>query len=110
MYLGRRKILNPERHRELRSEVISVKSGAVSNAFAELEGLLSKTQVAKQYFNRTQGWFSQKLNGCMLYNRRQEFTEEEYHQLAEAFRDIAKRLVAHSDEIDAAAMDEPSEQ
>ena len=30
------------------------------------------------------------------------FKEDEYYQLAEAFRDIAKRLQAHADEIDAA--------
>lgn len=106
MYLGKRKILNPERHEKLRQLTIEVKSGAVSNAFAELEGLISKTQVAKQYFEKSQGWFSQKLNGCTLHNRKQEFTEEEYRKLAEAFRHIAKRLTAHADEIDAAVMDD----
>ena len=34
-----------------------------------------------------------------------KLTETEYHQLADALRDIAKRLNAHADEIDAAAMD-----
>lgn len=38
------------------------------------------------------------------------FKEEEYHQLAEAFRDIAKRLQAHADEIDSAAFEYSSEQ
>lgn len=37
------------------------------------------------------------------------FKENEYHQLAEALRDIAKRLQAHADEIDAADMDFPQE-
>lgn len=109
MYLGKRKILNPERHEQLRKMAIEVKSGAASNAFAELEGLLSKTQVSKQYFDKSQGWFSQKLNGCTMFNKKQAFTEDEYHQLAEAFRHIAMRLNAHADEIDAATMDEPSE-
>ncbi len=110
MYLGKRKILNPERHEKLRQLTIEVKSGAVSNAFTELEGLISKTQVAKQYFEKSQGWFSQKLNGCTLHNRKQEFTESEYHQLAEAFRHIAKRLLSHADEIDSAVMDDTTEE
>ena len=101
--------MNPARHEALRRIAVEVKSGAVANAFAELEGLLSKTQVSRQYFERSQGWFSQKLNGCTLHKRRQAFTEAEYGQLAEAFRDIARRLLAHADEIDAAAMDGPEE-
>lgn len=105
MYLGKRKIFNPELHEEHRREVIETKPGAVWNAFTELEGLINKTQLATQYFNKSQGWLSQKLNGCTLHNKKQEFNEAEYHQLAEAFRHIAARLQAHADEIDAAAME-----
>lgn len=95
-----------------RAKLTSIKSGAVWVAFKELDSLLSKTQIAKQYFNRTHAWLSQKLNGCTLHKKKMAFTEDEYHQLAEAFRDIARRLQAHADEIDAAAMerDEESEQ
>ena len=106
MYLGKRKILDPERHEYLRNLAISNKIGASSNAFAELEGLINKSELASQYFGKTRAWFSQKLNGCMVLDKKKSFTEEEYHQLAEAFRDIAKRLSAHADEIDAAPMDE----
>lgn len=105
MYLGKRKIFNPEEHERRREIVISDKSGAVWNAFTELEGLLSKTQIAKQYFDRSQGWFSQKLNGCTMGKKEKSFSDEEYSQLAEAFRDIARRLEAHADEIDAAKSD-----
>ena len=105
MYLGKRKILHPEEHEKHREAIIDIKSGAVFNAFAELEGLISKTQIARQYFNKSQGWFSQKLNGCMLMRRKQSFTPQEYEQLAEAFRDIARRLEAHAAEIEAAAPD-----
>lgn len=81
------------------------KIGAVDVAFTELEGLINRTQLASQYFNRTHAWLSQKLNGCTVLNRKKAFTEAEYHQLAEAFRDIARRLNIHADEIDAAPMD-----
>ncbi len=89
--------------------MIGIKSGAVWNAFVELEGLINKTQLADQYFNRSHAWLSQKLNGCTLHNRKKAFTEKEYHQLAEAFRHIARRLEAHADEIDAAAIDAPDD-
>ena len=85
-----------------RMHLITEKSGAVFVAFTELDGLINKTQLANRYFGRSQSWFSQRLNGCMLRNKQQSFTTEEYHQLAEAFRDIANRLMTHADEIDRA--------
>ena len=88
-----------------RAQLVSEKMGAVWTAFLELGGLINKTQIAEQYFQRTQGWFSQKLNGCELCRKKQSFSPEEYRKLAEAFRDIARRLNAHADEIDAAAPD-----
>lgn len=109
MYLGKRKIFNPDKHEEHRSKTIGIKSGAVWTAFVELEGLINKAELASQYFNKTRGWFSQKLNGCTVLNRKKSFTEAEYHQLAEAFRHIARRLKAHADEIDAAAMESPDD-
>ncbi|MDE6392437.1 MAG: DUF5053 domain-containing protein [Muribaculaceae bacterium] len=107
MYLGKREIFDPAKHEHHRANVIGTKSGAVWNAFVELEGLINKTQLADQYFNRSQAWLSQKLNGCTLHNHKKEFTEKEFHQLAQAFRHIARRLEAHADEIDAAAIDDP---
>lgn len=105
MYLGKRKIFNPERHNELRNEVIREKSGAVWNSFVELEGLINKTQLASQYFDKSHAWLSQKLHGCMVLSKQKAFTQSEYHQIAEAFRDIARRLEKHADEIDAASED-----
>lgn len=86
-----------------RARLITEKMGATWVAFLELNGLINKTQLAEQYFQRTQGWISQKLNGCEVCNKRASFTEAEYHQLAESFRDIARRLMKYADEIDAAA-------
>ena len=49
---------------------------------------------------------TQLINGNTVFGKTARFRETEYHQIAEAFRDIAKRLIAHADEIDAAAMDD----
>ena len=89
-----------------RAQLITEKAGAVWVAFHELAGLINKTQLSEQYFERTQSWFSQKLNGCEVCNKERSFTPAEYHQLAEAFRHIARRLEQHAAEIDAASLDE----
>lgn len=100
MYLGKRKFYNPELAEKHRDETLLFKEGAIFTAFLDLEGLINKTALAKQYFRKTHGWFSQKLHGVTVCDKERSFTPEESHQLAEAFRDIAKRLIAHADEID----------
>lgn len=109
MYLGKAKLKDIEEYERLRALDLVDKSGAVDVAFSELGGIINKSQIASQYFNKTQAWLSQKLHGCTVLNRKKSFTEEEYHQLAESFRHIAKRLMAHANEIDAAAMDDITE-
>lgn len=105
MYLGKKKLNDPAEYERNRERNIAVKSSATWLAFFEMDGIINKTQLAEQYFNRTHGWLSQKLHGCEVLGRQKAFTEAEYHQLAEHFRDIARRLMAHADEIDAAKMD-----
>ena len=104
MYLGKREILNPDEYEDRRKKCIEYKPDATATAFSELEDIINKSQLAKQYFGKSQSWFSQRVNGCTVLNKSMAFKEEEYHQLAEAFRDIAKRLMAHADEIDTAKM------
>lgn len=102
MYLGKKKFHSPELAEQHRDDTIIFKDGAIFTAFLELDGLLNKTAIAKQYFGKTQGWFSQKLHGATVCDKERSFTADEARQLAEAFRDIARRLVAHADEIEAA--------
>ena len=102
MYLGKREILNKEEYGKRRKKCIEFKADATATAFSELEGLINKSAIAQQYFEKSQSWFAQRLHGCAVLNKPMSFKEEEYHELAEAFRDIAKRLQAHADEIDAA--------
>ncbi len=94
-----------DEYNERRKDIVSTKCGAIWNAFTELENLINKSALAEQYFGKSKSWFSQRLNGCNVLNKPMSFKESEYHQLAEAFRDIAKRLQAHADEIDAAKME-----
>lgn len=103
MYQGKRKIFNPQEHEETRSTAISYRGGAIYNAFIELDGIINKTEFAKQYMEKTQGWFSQKLNSCPVGGSKREFTSAEAVKIAESFRDIAGRLCALAGEIEAVA-------
>lgn len=97
--------MREDEYNKRRKKCIEYKSDATTTAFSELENVINKAQLSKQYFNRSQSWFSQRLNGCMILDKKASFKENEYHLLAEAFRDIARRLQAHADEIDAAKME-----
>ena len=100
MYLGKREICNKEEYEERRKKCIEYKPDATVTAFSELEDIINKSQLAKQYFGKSQSWFSQRLNGCFVLKKAMAFKEEEYTKLSTAFRDIANRLLAHADEID----------
>lgn len=102
MYLGKREIFNLAEYEERRKKCIEYKPDAIVTAFSELESIINKSQLAKQYFGKSQSWFSQRLNGCTVLNKSMAFKEEECRKLTDSFRDIAKRLIAHADEIDAA--------
>lgn len=102
MYLGKRKIFNVAEYEERRRKCVEYKPDATATAFSELEDIINKSRLAKQYFGKSPSWFSQRVHGCVVLNKSVSFKEDEYHQLADAFRDIAKRLQAHADEIDAA--------
>ncbi len=56
MYQGKRKILNPERHEEYRSQAISFRGGAIFNAFIDLEDIINKSVFARTYMNHSQYW------------------------------------------------------
>ncbi len=92
-----------------RKEMVTEKMGAAWVAFTELDGLINLSKLAG-YFGKSQSWLSQKINGCTVCKRKRAFTEAEYHQLAEAFRDIARRLQTHADEIDTAVMEDATDQ
>ena len=102
MYLGERNLMRLSEYNEGRKEIILTKRVAVCNAFSELDDIINKSQLAKQYFGKSQSWFSQRLNGCTVKNKLMSFKEADYGQLTSSFRDIAKRLLAHAEEIDTA--------
>ncbi len=85
-----------------RAEQMKVKSEAVWVTFLELGGLINVSKLAKEYFNKSQSWFVQKVRGITVCKKEREFTTEEYARLSAALRDIARRLTEYADAIDAA--------
>lgn len=103
MYFGKKKPYDPEKTESDRSKVVTYRNGAIFNAFLEMDGILNKSALARQYFEKSQSWLSQKINGSMIDSKSQSFTPDEARKMAEAFRDIARRLEGLAAEIDAAA-------
>ena len=93
-----------------RMELIRVKRDATWLTFAELDGLINLSALARQYFKKSQGWLMQRINNYVVRGKRMKFKEEEYLQLSKYLRDIARRLETHADEIDAAAMETDPEE
>lgn len=103
MYYGKKNIFNPEKHQKTRNEVISYRSGAISVAFDELDGLINKTVFTRDYMGKSQGWFSQRLHNAHVCCSDVEFKPAEARLIAESFRDIARRLTGLASEIEAVA-------
>lgn len=103
MYYGKKKMFNPESTERSREEVKKFRSGAIFNAFIELEGIINKSALARQYFHKSQAWLSQRINGCTICDKEKSFTPKEARELASAFKDIARRLEGLATEIEEAA-------
>lgn len=86
----------------IRAEQMKVKSEAVWVIFQELGGLINVSKFAKEYLNKSQSWFAQKLSGMTVCNQKRSFTENEYKAISRGLRDIATRLERYADEIDRA--------
>lgn len=54
--------------------------------------MINLSYIAEHYFHRSRGWLSQKLNGSVMNGKPVTFTKEEINILADALRDISKKL------------------
>ena len=83
------KFCDPEFRRE---EQFKIKEEAVWASFMELDGLVNISKFAEKYFDRSQGWFSQKLYGHVVCGKPRKFTHEECDKIAQSFRELAAEL------------------
>lgn len=103
MYLGLRENWKTKEANAMRQYIIKTKSGATWNAFIELENIISEKEFASQYIGMCEVLFTEKLEHCGKHDE-QAFNTDEYTKIANSFRDIAKRLLAHADEIERAEL------
>jgi len=99
----KRGVHNIENYERNRAEVVSYRTGAISNAFIELDGIINKSAFVRDYMHKSQGWFSQRLHGAHVCRTDVSFKPDEARQIASAFRDIARRLEGLAAEIEAVA-------
>ena len=103
MNYGKKKPLDPELSEQTRTTLQGFRAGSIFNAFVEPEGIINKSALARQYFHKSQGWLSQRINGGVSCDKKMESSADEARQLADAFKDIARRLDGLAREIEDAA-------
>ncbi|MDE7402779.1 MAG: DUF5053 domain-containing protein [Muribaculaceae bacterium] len=90
-------ICNPEFRRK---EQMKVKSEAVWLTFLELDGIINVSKFAKRYFNKSQSWFAQRVNGYDVNHKKAEFSTEDYSRISSSLRDLATELNKYADIIE----------
>ncbi len=53
---------------------------------------ISMVYIAKNYFNKTDAWLYQRINGNIVNGKPAHFTQEEKNTLANALRDLSIKL------------------
>ena len=59
---------------------------------SEISKMVSLSYIAKKYFNKSQSWLSQRINGNTIHNKPAKFTSEELATLQFALKDIGNIL------------------
>jgi acyl-[acyl carrier protein]--UDP-N-acetylglucosamine O-acyltransferase len=60
------------------------------------------TKFSRRYFGKGHAWFSQKLNNCLVLERKRQFTQEEIQTISNAYKDLAQQLIDYSEELERA--------
>jgi hypothetical protein len=65
---------------------------ALKQKLADISPAISWVHIAKKYFNKTDSWFYQRINGNMVNGKSASFTKEELDTLRHALSDLSNRL------------------
>jgi hypothetical protein len=65
---------------------------AMKQKLADISPAISWVHIAKKYFNRTDAWLYQRINGNMVNGKPAAFTPAELATLKGALRDLSHRL------------------
>lgn len=100
-------IFDLEKYLRRREESNSDKESVLFTQNVELDGILNVSKFASRFFGKSQSWFSQRLNNCLVCRYKQHFKESDYATIAEAFRELSQQLSQYADELDKAPYIEP---
>ncbi len=93
---------NLDSYLENRKELVKKKLDAFFTQYHELDGILNLSKFAKRFLDRSESWLSQRINGCMVMDKQQDFNPEEYEMIAQGFRELAKQLNQYAAELESA--------
>ena len=66
----------------------------VKEQLGEITQFVSMSYIAKNYFNKTKSWLSQRINGNEVNGKPVQFTPEEIDTLNGAISDLSQKLAA----------------
>jgi hypothetical protein len=66
----------------------------IKEQMIEISDIISMSYIAKNYFNKTKGWLSQRVNGHEVNGKPVKFVPEELDTLNFALQDIAAKIGA----------------
>lgn len=77
-----------------RQTLEDVKRLRIKEQMSEITQFVSMSYIAKNYFNKTKSWLSQRVNGNEVNGKPAQFTPEEINTLNKAFSDLSQKLAA----------------
>lgn len=80
-------MINAAKETATRAEALAIKE-----KMNELLPAISLSFIAKNYFNKSRQWITQRLNGSMVNGKPASFTKEEIEILRFALSDLGKKL------------------
>lgn len=80
-------MINAAKETATRAEALAIKE-----KMNELLPAISLSFIAKNYFNKSRQWITQRLNGSIVNGKPASFTKEEIETLRFALSDLGKKL------------------
>lgn len=77
-----------------RSTLHKAKKLKIKEQMREVSQIVSMSYIARNYFNKTKSWLSQRINELNVNGKPAKFTDKELEILNAAFQDISKKTGA----------------
>ena len=75
-----------------RQTLEAAKALKIKEQLSQISDIVSMSYIAKNYFNKSKSWLSQRVNELDVNGKPAKFTQEEISTLNFAFDDISKKI------------------